>query len=445
MTKKDPGAEMKKKICVLLIIFAFVTVGAFLLSACNNYSYEPVEDFFNISLTFAGSGSTSRAFSFMTNGTDYENKCAVQLDPAGEKDAEPKFGSKDNILLETATRQHTHIKTYYVHSAYTTELTPGTKYFYRVGCPEEDKWSPWGVFTTDDGDDSFSFLFVTDMQSDGDKYYQILSENIRKAISESPQAEFVLSTGDQIEYGFLQGDWDKFFRYIQDVILNNTFAVVNGNHEISTYLMEANFYLPLELERYCYAFEYGNCLFMVLDNNGDMPEQLEWMEGVMAASSAKWRIIGMHMSPYSPGNHADQLASLEVKRLVTPFAARHSVDLVLSGHDHIYSRTCPIDENGTRAQSEDIVITEMDGYTATTHVKPGGPIYISNRTIGTKFYNKSNSLYDHLIDKGDPGKIQIPIFSVINIEGNKLTFTAYEYHRDTTKDIKIYDYFEIIK
>ena len=37
---------MKKKICVLLIIFAFVTVGAFLLSACNNYSYEPVEDFF---------------------------------------------------------------------------------------------------------------------------------------------------------------------------------------------------------------------------------------------------------------------------------------------------------------------------------------------------------------------------------------------------------------
>ena len=163
------------------------------------------------------------------------------LTPAGEKDAEPKFGSKDNILLETATRQHTHIKTYYVHSAYTTELTPGTKYFYRVGCPEEDKWSPWGVFTTDDGDDSFSFLFVTDMQSDGDKHYQILSENIRKAISESPQAEFVLSTGDQIEYGFLQGDWDKFFRYIQDVIPNNTFAVVNGNHEISTYLMEANF------------------------------------------------------------------------------------------------------------------------------------------------------------------------------------------------------------
>lgn len=69
-------------------------------------------------------------------------------------------------------------------------------------------------------------------------------------------------------------------------------------------------------------------------------QQLEWLDGALAASERQWRIVAVHHPPYSSGHHRSELL---VRELIEPIVRRHRVDLVLAGHDHHYERTVPID------------------------------------------------------------------------------------------------------
>ena len=440
---------MKKKIfvSVALIIVCFV----FVFSGCAEkpYTYEFSSDFKNIAVGFAGSGATSRAFSFTTLDKSYENKCVVQLDPARAEEQSPVFNGKDNIRLQAESMKFFLQGAAISHNASTTELTPATKYFYRVGCPDKEAWSAWGYFVTDDGDDVFSFIHITDSQASSEEEYLNFALTLNKAFSENPDIEFILSTGDQVEL-FGQYYWNKFFESIGDILRTTTFAAVNGNHEMRNESMLFNFYTPTHGEKYTYAYEYGDCLFMVIDTNIMSADptlydpQLEFFAEVMENSDKKWRILAGHKSAYSTGTHADDFDILCFKEAITPFAAEHSIDLVLGGHDHLYCRSYPIDGNGERVSAQKVEYKQINGYNATSLVNPEGVIYVENRCAGSKFYNKTKSLNDHLLEKADLQKISIPIYSILKIDGNTLTYTSYEHDRDTDS-VTVYDCFEIIK
>lgn len=450
---------MKKRFFLQLIIAVVVIasvgagVSAYLISEVWDSNYQPCDDFYNIAVCFAGSGAHSRAFSFNTKAGDtYWDKCEIQLDPAEKQEQAPSFKDKDNITIATKSNENPIIhfdRTVIWHYGYTTELKADTKYFYRVGRPKGNLWSRWGYFITDDGDDSFTFMHITDSQAEGDAEYEAFAATLSKAFVEAPETEFILSTGDQVEFPF-QSYWDKFFACIDDIVKITTFAAVNGNHEITTDTMQANFYVPTESDMYCYAYEYGDCLFMIIDTNylsrdpSNYNDQLRYLANIMEHSTKKWRVIAAHKSPFSTGTHATNIDVLGFKDAIVPFAAQHNIDLVLSGHDHIYYRSFPVDGQGERASVAEVRQVQVGEYNATAYINPQGAIYVENRCIGTKFYNKVHSLNDHLLEKTDPHKIRIPMYSVVKIEGSKLIYTAYEHDRDTDT-VSIYDCFEIIK
>lgn len=441
-------ARIKGLILVLLCVAVAVSGGAaFTLVMHNNnqqpYTYLPSEDFYNLSISFAGNGATSRAFSFMTDTGVYENKCVVQLDPSQKQDTEPSFNSRDNFYINAVSNSYILVG-HTAHKAYTQDLTADTKYFYRVGSPTHDSWSEWGYFITDDGDGSFTFLHVTDLQASGDANFAATADILNKATSHISGSEFLFSTGDQFENGFLFL-YESFFSSYKATLLSTTFAAVNGNHEVFASVMYDNFYVPTDITSYYYAYEYGDCLFIVLDTNIDLEEQFVWAKELFSKSTKKWRIIGQHHSPYSTGTHADDALVVDVRHNITQFAAQSNIDLVLSGHDHIYARTYPVDSTGSKANSASVSQTEANGYLTTVYTQPQGTIYVSNRCAGTKFYSKVYHANDHLIAKGDQSKIQVPMYSAVTIQGNKLTYTAYEYYQDTTKETAVYDCFQIIK
>lgn len=441
--------KMKKKIAICVVLLAlFAGVFAFALNA-HPYTYEPSTDFINIVVGFAGSGSISRSFSFTTPDNTYENKCVVQLDPAKMQEQTPVFNDKDNLELVAESMTYPLQGAAVSHTAYTKELIAATKYFYRVGCPSRDTWSNWGYFITDNEDGVFSFLHISDPQAQTEAAFADCADTINKAFYENADIEFILSTGDQAEFP-LPYFWDNFFASIGEVLRTTTFAAVNGNHEVIVNAMLANFYVPTYGNMYTYAYEYGDCLFMIADTNflsGNSllyTTQFNFFASVMEQSTKKWRILAAHKSPYSTGTHSTNIDVLGFQAAITPFAAEHNIDLVLSGHDHLYCRSYPIDASGNRASAEQNNKRLINGYNASVYTHPQGVVYIEPRCVGSKFYSKVNHQNDHLLEKADQSKIQIPIYSVVKIDGDSLIYTAYEHNRDNDT-VSVYDCFEIIK
>jgi acid phosphatase len=67
-------------------------------------------------------------------------------------------------------------------------------------------------------------------------------------------------------------------------------------------------------------------------NQQDVPAQLAWLDGALAASKAPWKLVFGHHPIYSAGvGHGSQE---DMIRLVLPVLQKHGVQAYLAGHDH---------------------------------------------------------------------------------------------------------------
>jgi hypothetical protein len=81
----------------------------------------------------------------------------------------------------------------------------------------------------------------------------------------------------------------------------------------------------------------GDVLLVGLDSNQpENPEQRAWLDRVLGASDARWKVVALHHPPYSAGY---QGSSTDVRAAFVPLFERHGVQLVLSGHEHDYERS----------------------------------------------------------------------------------------------------------
>jgi 3',5'-cyclic AMP phosphodiesterase CpdA len=112
-----------------------------------------------------------------------------------------------------------------------------------------------------------------------------------------------------------------------------------GNHDVKDGNGPAQM-AALGMEGRWWAHEDDDVLLVGLDSNRpDDPEQLAWLEETLAQSDATWRIVALHHPPYSAGY---QGSSADVRAVFQPVFERYGVQLVLSGHDHDYQRSTPI-------------------------------------------------------------------------------------------------------
>jgi hypothetical protein len=81
----------------------------------------------------------------------------------------------------------------------------------------------------------------------------------------------------------------------------------------------------------------GDVLLVGLDSNQpENREQRAWLDGVLGASDARWKVVALHHPPYSAGY---QGSSTDARDAFVPLFERHGVQLVLSGHEHDYQRS----------------------------------------------------------------------------------------------------------
>ena len=150
--------------------------------------------------------------------------------------------------------------------------------------------------------------------------------------------DLVLMVGDNF-YG-AQGAADlvaKFERpYKRLLDAGVMFRAALGNHdEVSTID-----YPPLNMQgRRYYSFARQHVRFVVLDTNVLDAPQLRWADAALRDAIEDWRIAVFHHPIY--GNAGRHGANVDIRVLLEPLLVKHGVQVVFSGHDHVYERLKP--------------------------------------------------------------------------------------------------------
>jgi predicted phosphodiesterase len=233
------------------------------------------------------------------------------------------------------------------HAVAIAGLEPGSIYHYRV--EGVGGTSTTGSFrTAPDGEDSsFSFAVVGDSGSGGKGQLAVA------ALLKRLGPDLVLHTGDVVYPGGEERHYDRrFFAPYGDLIKDVPVFPVLGNHDVregnGAAFLE-NFHPPLDspgsTKRY-YSFDWGIAHFVALDSElyyGDEGSSAErqkaFLERDLAATRKRWKVAFLHRSPYGSSRHGGDET---VRADLEPLFARHGVDLVFAGHDHVYERTVPI-------------------------------------------------------------------------------------------------------
>ncbi len=181
----------------------------------------------------------------------------------------------------------------------------------------------------------------------------------------SYNAPVTLHTGDNAyQSGTAEEVQKNVLEIYKDLFAKTHFYPSLGNHDYATKKAQPfldAFELPGN-ERY-YFFTYQNSLFIALDSNDPLNEtpnqMLPWLEDTLKTNTVgkDWVIVYFHHPPYNSGlEHGNDL---RVQTKIVPILEKYNVDLVLTGHEHSYQRTCPIREN--KCVSEGIVYIVTGG------------------------------------------------------------------------------------
>lgn len=279
-------------------------------------------------------------------------------------------------------------------------LIPDTNYVYRVG--REGAWSKPAVFTTAAGGDCFSFLYMGDVQ-DG---YDIWGTMLEQVATKNPKLKFALLGGDLVDKGNSSEEWQQFFSAAWPVFKELPLMPAVGNHDDTT-LFRKSFAVPLNgpegYERTIYSFDYGNCHITVLNSNSmgipgtyDYDKIARWLKQDLAASQQTWKLVVCHHPPYQV---VQNWRGEHLQTNWVPLFEQGGVDVVLSGHQHVYMRTKPLQEGKIQPDGQGIV-------------------YVMGNA-GTKYYGPGPD-YDYIAEQ----LAWVSNYQVIEIDGDTLTITA---------------------
>jgi len=230
------------------------------------------------------------------------------------------------------------------------KLAPSSRYRYRVDVGEQQFTGEFATAPQVGSEVPFAFVVMGDTRNGMEPHRRV----VERMAQEVP--DFVLGTGDMVDEGYRQDQWQQFFDVEATLLRDNVLFPAVGNHDrqgrgrtADTY--RAFFSVPEnggDTERY-YAFSYATTRFLVLDSNEysfALTDQTAWLERELIAARQDPAIhhifCVMHHPPYSISLHG---GAVDLRERWTPLFEKYQVSAVFSGHDHVYSRA---EHNGIR-------------------------------------------------------------------------------------------------
>lgn len=412
--------------------------------------------------------------------------------------------------------------TYVSNKVTATDLKADTTYYYSY--QKDGQWTAPEKYTTDNGS-KFSFIFVGDPQIGSsnelkgaatEEFYNAQSAavandafnwntTLNQAMEKTGnKASFVLSSGDQIQSTKKKSPnkaaWGSEIEYSgylsPDVLKNLPVATTVGNHDAdnANYTYHFNTANASELGSNGkvggdYWFKHDNALFIMLNTQDtNVEEHKQFIEQTVAANKdCKWRIVTLHQDIYGSAEHSNEPEITNLRYQLAPIFENNKVDVVLTGHDHAYSRTQilkgghktteytdddfdpMLDKDMDAGENPDTVYTAKGNIKAdttdpsekaylnylnqvmdkdaiqqvtkkgTTVFNPTGILYMTaGSSSGSKYYDLVPRQQSYIANRWQQ---DVPTYSVIDITDT--TFTINTYRTDTEE--KIDETFSIAK
>ncbi|GMB10877.1 MAG: metallophosphoesterase [Candidatus Improbicoccus devescovinae] len=438
--------------------------GILVFDVNNQNCYKKVNPF-DLTLTFGKDTRSSRVFRWFSNNSVEINKFNHSKEEFLEISDNKNFifakriQSKVEIVnlarptINFGVIAKYNIEKKYKYSAVVEGLEQKKTYYYRIFSKNRQYKNN---FNTCDSNENFRFLAFADSQGMIKSDYDTFLKLFQSGINKFPDAEFVVHVGDFVDDGNNENYWD----FLLDSPLWGMKPVVPvvGNHEakfnpslsfagvknsvfnhFAIDPADSNIIDNPENELY-YAFEYKKNLFIVLDTNVSDDEiglgrkQYNWIHNIVKKSqnfNFNHKIILTHKSAYSCGHHCNDTDVYWISRDIIKISAICGIDLVIGGHDHVYSRSYISCMNKNleftthkNGENHEIISSSFDG------VYSEGTVFVTLGTSGTKYYATStHAPYENkkIMNFGSPS------FAEINIQEQSIKFSIYKFDDNLDK------------
>jgi hypothetical protein len=183
---------------------------------------------------------------------------------------------------------------------------------------------------------SLKFAAIGD-NGTGDRAQYEMAQQMTKVHAAFP-FDLVIMLGDNMYGGQTPSDYVRKFEQPYALLLaaGVKFQASIGNHDRP----EQVSYKPYNMngQRY-YTYVRGNVRFLALDSNLMDRKQVEWVDATLRDAREEWKICYFHHPLYS--NAARHGSSVDLRVLLEPMFVKYGVNVVFSGHDHVYERLKP--------------------------------------------------------------------------------------------------------
>jgi hypothetical protein len=349
--------------------------------------------------------------------------------------------TEHTILIDSLTAS----KTYYYKVKTGTNTLGDSTYFFKTApaVGSSEKFRFWSL---------------------GDMYAGLAQERVYEAFLKyngTNYANFLMTVGDNSYKGGTDEGYqlDFFDVYQKGTFLRQSALFMGlGNHDYGSFpRVQDNpdmgyyqiFNLPTKGElggapsgsEAYYSFDYGNVHFISLDSfargrDGKLltdpgSEQMAWLIKDLENTKQRWKIVYFHHAPYTRGTYdSDVWENLKQPRLVvTPVLEKYGVDVVLSGHSHVYERSKPLKGyTGLVADFNPAIhftqtssgkynaTTNSCPYMFTTNLASNGVIYVVNGVGGATGAMRPNAPHPVM----ETSQAGIGGSMIFDIEGSRL-------------------------
>lgn len=482
-------------------------------------------DWTQISLT-PGSDESQLNFTWYSKKTEGAAAPVMKLSENQDMSGAAEYTAAQTEVLNEADEEG---NTYYSNKVTAVGLKSNTTYYYSYQ-KEDGSYTEAEAYTTRNSD-SFCFIFVGDPQigssneEKAKKPEDIAKETFKTAQSESVrsdafnwettleqamkmsgnQAGFVVSAGDQIQTNAKKVESKtvseiEYAGYLSpDILKSLPVATTVGNHDADNENYTYHFNTPNNstlgsngIVGGDYWFTYGSVLFMMLNTQDtNVAEHKQFMEQAVAANrDCKWRVVTLHQDIYGSAEHSNEPEITTLRYQLIPYFEENDVDVVLTGHDHAYSRSKMLlngtqsdlaaaytddefdeqldkdidagDDSQTRYTApgniqddttdpeeqkylsylksimDEDAIDEMNAQSATV-VNPDGILYMTaNSSSGSKYYDLVPRMQSYIAGRWQE---DVPTYSIVKVDDSTLSISTYR----TDNNEKIDETFTIAK
>ncbi|MES2418431.1 MAG: metallophosphoesterase family protein [Bacteroidota bacterium] len=363
-----------------------------------------------------------------------------------------KYGLDRNNLKSVAAVDPIPVsgqKKSFAYKATLENLLPGHTYYYQCEQTCANSTSEVYAFKTPPkvGDKGKICIGVwgDTQNNEGNKTFEVTKTIVDQLLKQP--LNFTIHTGDIVENGSVAASWNGFLHTAQPLNAKTPFMPATGNHDVINDNQNVNFQRPFPIfhdlfnlpnDNLNYAYDYGNTHFIAI-NSGYCAgaakidavlfkpgsAEYKWLEKDLIQAKKnkkiKWIILYDH---YPMHAHGVSLVP-QWQNQITPLIDKYAIDLVLSGHRHVYERH--------KAMRGTTILDQPDLH---IYDKPMGTVFITNGSAGGSLQGVGGKDMPSMLYTS-PQKMYT--YALMTIAGKELSYEVYDINGN-----KI-DYFKMIK